>query len=79
MSINTLDPNAYSYGDAETDSEFEADRNSEPILIPEPISIPELFPEPILEPIPIPKTTSETDSGPTIWNRFRRKLHLTHQ
>ena len=83
-----LDPNAYSYGVFETDSGSKAMlilgliSMPEPISIPEPISepipelIPEQFPEPIPELIPelIPESIPETGSGPTIRNRFRRKL-----
>ena len=54
------------------------------ILIPKPISIPELIPIPepmlelILEPVPdpIPESIPETDSGPTIRNRFQKISEL---
>ena len=56
--VVSFDPNAFSFGHAETDSVSKPIPNPEPI----PIQISELIPilEPTLEPIP------ETDSGPTI-------------
>ena len=84
--IASLDPNAYSNEDVETDSVSKPILGSKLIPIPEPIPdpipIPELIPEPIPElvPEPIPKLVPEsipqTDSGPTIRNRFQKILEL---
>ena len=88
LHVASLDPNAYSYKDAEANSVSkpilvsESIPMSKPILIPEPIPEPILIPELILipEPNPIPKpileSIPETDTGPTIWNRFQKTSEL---
>ena len=86
--VASLDPIAYFYGDAKTDSVSKSipilfpETKPEPIsilkLILEPILEPIPIPEPILEPIPepIPESIPETDSGPTIRNRFQKSSEL---
>ena len=55
--------------------------STEPIPIPDPISNPNPIPKPILIPEqipkPIPEPIAETDSGPTIRNRFQKISELT--
>ena len=72
----SLDPNAYSYADAETDSVSKPILISEPIPMPVPILIPEPFPISIPITEPIPESISETDSGPTIRNQFLKTSEL---
>ena len=67
-----MDPNAYFYGDTETDSVSEAILISEPILIKKSIPIPEPIPVPISISEPIPKSIPATDSEPAIRNRFQK-------
>ena len=65
--VASLDPNVYSYADAETNSV------SKPILIPAPMSIPEPIPEPIPETSPetyYPQSISENFGASR--NRFRQ-------
>ena len=81
LSIRSMiGPKRLFYGDAETDSISKPILISEPISIPDPISIPEPTPnpEPIPEPIsePISESIPETDSGPTVWNRFQKTSEL---